>query len=85
MEAAICTLVSQFQSFAGKDGSSSTLSREEFHHLVSSQLPNFVKVGFPASITARVTSWTSLLSRKTEGAASVRNRFISRLAYADNR
>lgn len=52
MEAAICTLVSQFQSFAGKDGSSSTLSKEEFHNLVSSQLPNFVKVGFPASVTA---------------------------------
>lgn len=44
MEAAICTLVSQFKTFAGKDGSSSTLSKEEFHQLVSSQLPNLVKV-----------------------------------------
>lgn len=44
MEAAICTLVSQFKTFAGKDGSSSTLSKEEFHNLVTSQLPNFVKV-----------------------------------------
>ena len=44
MEAAICTLVSQFKTFAGKDGSSSTLSKEEFHKLVASQLPNFVKV-----------------------------------------
>ncbi|TNM93130.1 hypothetical protein fugu_018532 [Takifugu bimaculatus] len=43
MEAAICTLVSQFKTFAGKDGSSSTLSKEEFHNLVTSQLPNFVK------------------------------------------
>ncbi|CAG10836.1 unnamed protein product [Tetraodon nigroviridis] len=43
MEAAICTLVSQFKIFAGKDGSSSTLSKEEFHHLVTSQLPNLVK------------------------------------------
>lgn len=46
MEAAICTLVSQFKTFAGKDGSSSTLSKEEFHQLVSSQLPNLVKVDF---------------------------------------
>lgn len=44
MEAAICTLVSQFKTFAGKDGSASTLSKEEFHSLVTSQLPNFVKV-----------------------------------------
>lgn len=85
MEAAICTLVSQFQSFAGKDGSSSTLSREEFQHLVSSQLPNFVKVGLSSVNHSRAASWTSLVFRKTEGAASVRNRFISRLAYADNR
>lgn len=46
MEAAICTLVSQFKKFAGKDGSSSTLSKEEFHNLVTSQLSNFVKVVF---------------------------------------
>lgn len=44
MEAAICTLVSQFKTFAGSDGSSSTLSKEEFQKLVTSQLPNFVKV-----------------------------------------
>lgn len=44
MEAAICTLVSQFKRFAGNDGSSSTLSKEEFHNLVTSQLPNFVQV-----------------------------------------
>uniref|UniRef100_A0A3Q4BMJ9 EF-hand domain-containing protein n=1 Tax=Mola mola TaxID=94237 RepID=A0A3Q4BMJ9_MOLML len=43
MEAAICTLISQFKMHAGKDGSSSTLSKDEFHSLVTSQLPNFVK------------------------------------------
>ncbi|XP_041961656.1 protein S100-A11-like [Alosa sapidissima] len=43
MEAAISVLVSQFKVFAGKDGSSDTLSRDEFHSLVASQLPNFVK------------------------------------------
>ncbi|XP_059206534.1 protein S100-A11 [Centropristis striata] len=43
MEAAIGTLVSQFKSYAGKDGSCSTLSKEEFQHLVTTQLPNYVK------------------------------------------
>ncbi|KAJ8354809.1 hypothetical protein SKAU_G00223760 [Synaphobranchus kaupii] len=43
MESAISTLVSQFKTFAGKDGSSDTLSKEEFQSLVASQLPNFVK------------------------------------------
>ncbi|XP_029023877.1 protein S100-A11 [Betta splendens] len=43
MEAAISTLVTQFKTFAGKDGSGSTLSRDEFHSLVTSQLPNYVK------------------------------------------
>ncbi|KAM6903213.1 protein S100-A11 [Lycodopsis pacificus] len=43
MEAAICTIVTQFKTFAGKDGSSSTLSKEEFHILLTSQLPNYVK------------------------------------------
>ncbi|KAJ8287931.1 hypothetical protein COCON_G00005900 [Conger conger] len=37
------TLVSQFKTFAGKDGSSDTLSKEEFRSLVASQLPNFVQ------------------------------------------
>lgn len=45
MEAAICTLVAEFKKYAGKDDSASTLSKEEFHKLVSMQLPNFVKVG----------------------------------------
>lgn len=44
MEAAICTLVSQFKTYAGKDGSASTLSKDEFHKLLTSQLPNYAKV-----------------------------------------
>ncbi|XP_070841245.1 protein S100-A11 [Chaetodon trifascialis] len=43
MEAAIRTLVTEFKTYAGKDGSSSTLSKDEFHKLVVCQLPNFVK------------------------------------------
>ncbi|XP_034560717.1 protein S100-A11 [Notolabrus celidotus] len=43
MEAAICTLVSQFKTYAGKDGASSTLSKDEFQKLVTDQLPNYVK------------------------------------------
>ncbi|XP_075867918.1 protein S100-A11 [Nelusetta ayraudi] len=43
MEAAICTLVAEFKTYAGKDGSGSTLSKEEFHKLVTSQLSNYVK------------------------------------------
>ncbi|XP_071764412.1 protein S100-A11 [Centroberyx gerrardi] len=51
MEDAINTLVSQFKTYAGKDGSSSTLSKEEFRSLVISQLPNFVKnTSDPAAI-----------------------------------
>ncbi len=44
MESAINVLVSQFKTYAGKDGSANTLSKEEFQSLVTSQLPNFVKV-----------------------------------------
>ncbi|XP_030644444.1 protein S100-A11 [Chanos chanos] len=43
MEAAIDTLVTHFKTYAGKDGSSQTLSKEEFQSLVVSQLPNLVK------------------------------------------
>ncbi|XP_023116874.1 protein S100-A11 [Amphiprion ocellaris] len=43
MEAAINTLTTQFKSYAGNDGSASTLSKEEFRSLVTSQLPNLVK------------------------------------------
>ncbi|CAB1351266.1 unnamed protein product [Coregonus sp. 'balchen'] len=44
MESAINVLVSQFKTFAGKDGSSNTLSKGEFSSLVACQLPTFVKV-----------------------------------------
>jgi len=44
MESAINVLVSQFKTYAGKDGSANTLSKEEFQSLVTSQLPNLVKV-----------------------------------------
>lgn len=51
MESAINVLVSQFKTFAGKDGSASTLSKDEFQSLVASQLPNLVKVsGFIVSV-----------------------------------
>ncbi|XP_073677816.1 protein S100-A11 isoform X1 [Garra rufa] len=43
MESAINVLVSQFKTYAGKDGSANTLSKDEFQSLVTSQLPNFVK------------------------------------------
>ncbi|XP_029976134.1 protein S100-A11 [Salarias fasciatus] len=43
MEAAIKTLVTQFKMHAGEDGSSCTLSQEEFCSLVTTQLPNYVK------------------------------------------
>ncbi|XP_047239480.1 protein S100-A11 [Girardinichthys multiradiatus] len=43
MEAAITTIVSQFKVYAGNEGSSTTLSKDEFHKLVTSQLPTLVK------------------------------------------
>ncbi|XP_076157357.1 protein S100-A11 [Alosa pseudoharengus] len=43
MESAINTLVCQFKTFAGKDGSATTLSKDEFKSLVVSQLPTLVK------------------------------------------
>lgn len=83
MEAAICTLVSLLQTFAGKDGSSSTLSKEEFHNLVTSQLPNFVKVDFKAQSQPNSVVNLTFIQNDSEGVPSVRNRFISRLSYAD--
>ncbi|XP_007561563.1 protein S100-A11 [Poecilia latipinna] len=57
MEAAITTIVSQFKVYAGNEGSSSTLSKDEFHKLVTSQLPNFVKnASDPASIDQLMSS-----------------------------
>ncbi|XP_026087652.1 protein S100-A11 [Carassius auratus] len=51
MESAINVLVSQFKTYAGKDGSVNTLSKDEFQNLVTSQLPNFVKnASDPATI-----------------------------------
>ncbi|XP_048882904.1 protein S100-A11 [Brienomyrus brachyistius] len=43
MEPAINTLISHFKTHAGKEGTASTLSKEEFHNLLVSQLPTFVK------------------------------------------
>ncbi|XP_072317228.1 protein S100-A13-like [Eucyclogobius newberryi] len=43
MEAAIAELVSKFRLYAGAEGSSSTLSRDEFHKLVTTELPNLVE------------------------------------------
>ncbi|XP_061674214.1 protein S100-A11 [Syngnathoides biaculeatus] len=64
MEAAILTLVSQFKAYAGDDGSASTLSRDEFHRLVSLQLPNFVKT---ASDPGAVDRLMSSLDQNADG------------------
>lgn len=44
MESAINVLVSKFKVYAGSEGSSDTLSRDEFYKLVKAELSNFVKV-----------------------------------------
>ncbi|XP_070768686.1 protein S100-A11-like [Enoplosus armatus] len=57
MESAIDVLVSQFKAYAGSDGSCDTLSRDEFHRLVTSELPNFVKnAGDPAAVDHLMSS-----------------------------
>ncbi|XP_072249379.1 protein S100-A11-like [Leuresthes tenuis] len=57
MESAIAALVSQFKVYAGSDGSSDTLSRDEFCRLVKSELPNFVKnAGDPAAVDQLMSS-----------------------------
>ncbi|KAF6739652.1 Protein S100-A11 [Oryzias melastigma] len=43
MESAIDILMSKFKVYAGVDGSSVTLSRDEFGKLVKSELPNFLQ------------------------------------------
>uniref|UniRef100_A0A8C7U6Q7 S100/CaBP-9k-type calcium binding subdomain domain-containing protein n=1 Tax=Oncorhynchus mykiss TaxID=8022 RepID=A0A8C7U6Q7_ONCMY len=43
MDSVINVVVSQFKTFAGNDGSSNTLNKEEFSSLVASQLLAFVK------------------------------------------
>ncbi|XP_034554691.1 protein S100-A11-like [Notolabrus celidotus] len=57
MESAIGVLVSQFKAYAGSDGSSDTLSRDEFHRLVKSELPKFVtNSGNPKAIDQLMSS-----------------------------
>ncbi|TMS10726.1 protein S100-A11 [Larimichthys crocea] len=64
MESAIGVLVSQFKAYAGSDGSSDTLSRDEFHRLVSSELPNFVK---NASDPTAIEQLMSSLDKNNDG------------------
>ncbi|XP_028255339.1 protein S100-A13-like [Parambassis ranga] len=64
MEAAINTLVTQFKTFAGKDGCSNTLSRDEFQNLLTAQLPNFVK---NASDPATVDQLMGSLDENNDG------------------
>ncbi|XP_041650261.1 protein S100-A11-like [Cheilinus undulatus] len=57
MESAISVLVSKFKVYAGSDGSSDTLSRDEFHRLVKSELPNFVtNAGDPTAVNQLMSS-----------------------------
>uniref|UniRef100_A0A3Q0RS64 S100/CaBP-9k-type calcium binding subdomain domain-containing protein n=1 Tax=Amphilophus citrinellus TaxID=61819 RepID=A0A3Q0RS64_AMPCI len=57
MELAVNVLVSRFKAYASIDGSSDTLSRDEFCRLISSELPNFVKnAGDPAAIDQLMSS-----------------------------
>ncbi|KAM4736352.1 protein S100-A11-like [Anableps anableps] len=57
METAIGVLVSQFKAYAGRDGSSDTLSRDKFQKLVKSELSNLVKnAGDPAAIDQLMSS-----------------------------
>ncbi|XP_062279390.1 protein S100-A11-like [Scomber scombrus] len=56
MESAIGMLVSQFKKYAGSDGSSDTLSKDEFCRLVASELPNFVKNADDPTVTDRLMS-----------------------------
>lgn len=60
MESAINVLVAQFKTYAAKDGSSHTLSKEEFQGLVASQLPNLVKVR-PSIYYSHVCAYIVLL------------------------
>ncbi|XP_047453969.1 protein S100-A11-like [Mugil cephalus] len=56
MESAIGVLVSQFKTYSSSDGSSETLSREEFRRLVTSELPNFVKNAGDPAVTDQLMS-----------------------------
>nr|XP_046256058.1 protein S100-A11-like [Scatophagus argus]XP_046256059.1 protein S100-A11-like [Scatophagus argus] len=64
MESAIDMLVSQFKTYAGSDGSSDTLSRDEFHRLVKAELPNFVK---NAGDTTALDQLMSSLDKNNDG------------------
>ncbi|XP_069551623.1 protein S100-A11-like [Brachyistius frenatus] len=64
MESAICVLVSQFKIYAGSDGSSDTLSRDEFCRLITSELPTFVK---NASDPAAINQLMSSLDKNNDG------------------
>ncbi|XP_057210297.1 protein S100-A11 [Triplophysa rosa] len=64
MESAINVLVSQFKTYAGKDGSAYTLSKEEFKSLLTSQLTNLVK---NASDPAVVDQLMSSLDANNDG------------------
>lgn len=64
MESAINALVSGFKAYAGRDGSSDTLSRDEFYRLVSLELPNFIK---KADDPAAIDQLMSSLDKNNDG------------------
>ncbi|XP_058503324.1 protein S100-A11-like [Solea solea] len=64
MESAIGVLVTQFKAYAGSDGSSDTLSRDEFCKLLKSELSNFVK---DAADPAVVDQLMSSLDKNNDG------------------
>ncbi|KAI4901602.1 hypothetical protein NFI96_026401, partial [Prochilodus magdalenae] len=80
MEAAINTLVSQFKTYAGKEGSSYTLSKDEFQNLLRSQLPNYVKNANDSAVIAQLMG---SLDKDSDGELSFQEfwQFIGRLAY----
>ncbi|KAG7234192.1 hypothetical protein INR49_005511 [Caranx melampygus] len=67
MESAVGVLVDQFKVYAGSDGSSDTLSKDEFHRLVRSELPNFVK---NAADPAVIDQLMSSLDKDNDGELS---------------
>ncbi|XP_014915561.1 protein S100-A11-like [Poecilia latipinna] len=67
METAIGVLVSQFKAYAGRDGSSDTLSRDEFQKLVKSELSGFVK---NADDPAAIDQLMSSLDKNNDGELS---------------
>ncbi|XP_036448664.1 protein S100-A13-like [Colossoma macropomum] len=79
MEAAINTLVSQFKAFAGKEGSSNTLSKDEFQKLLTSQLPNYVKNANDSTVIAQLVG---SLDKDSDGELSFLEfwQFIGQLA-----